>query len=372
KKKKKRNFQNTCQFKRIVARLFALHMDPHRYAQTLETFRKWDKDGNGEISLEEFREGMKATTKLDDEEIDRIFKNLDVDDGRSITIDELVISSAFDALVAVDERLYDLFVEMDENGDGKLDSQELKHAMEKFGANVADFKRVESILKEIDENGDGEIDYEEFLHALHPAINEAGQSTMVKTRSRGFTLNHKTYDNFLKRTKKSELVKFHFDTSLLIGSLNSYSSGEKVANRPNGANDADDEQLWDPKELEMKHPPLVKMEDEEKEAGAKQNSTLIQTSSPNNTTEATPNSNNNNTANDQTPKASTNDSIKTDAAPPKRRNTGAYQEARQDKQTFLRNRPDPVATFTNERRRSTLRDEMPTYVPPASQCCTVL
>ena len=144
------NFQGTCKFKYVVSRLFAAQMDAHRYAQTLEIFQRWDKDGDGEITLDEFREGMQTVTNLSEAQIDQIFKHLDADDSRTITIEELIISSAFDALVAADERIYDLFVSLDTNGDGRLDAEELKEAMTKFGMDNNEINRAESILHEID------------------------------------------------------------------------------------------------------------------------------------------------------------------------------------------------------------------------------
>ena len=87
---------------------------------------------DGELTLEEFRAGMKETTRLGDDDIDRIFKELDQDDNCIITVDELLVSSAFAALVAVDERLFDAFSEMDKDGDGFIEVKELKQAIKQL------------------------------------------------------------------------------------------------------------------------------------------------------------------------------------------------------------------------------------------------
>ncbi|ETO05528.1 Protein kinase domain containing protein [Reticulomyxa filosa] len=379
-------------------------------------FRKWDKDGNGEISLEEFREGMKATTKLGDEDIDRIFKNLDADDGRSITIDELVISSAYDALVAVDERLFDMFVEMDENGDGKLDSEELKHAMEKFGIADVDLQRAELILKEIDENGDGKIDYEEFLHALHPTMNELSLTQLVKTRSRGFTLNPNLYDKFFSEAKKSELIKYHFDNELLMGTLHTYHSQKRAseenlsgvavagivtqAERDRNAAEGDDiivtirgsvtEEIriaGNEEHATTTTTTTTKVSDHLADEDSDSNILIIKddislpTTSIQNQTITQNNNNDHDHSRDtdlrnegQSQTKNTSNTNNTGPNPSavavakKRKPTGNYNDAVGEANTFLRDKNLEIqATLGPHKRRSTLGDEMPDYVPPSGQ-----
>ena len=125
-------FKNTNRFKVIVSQLFAKKLDPQRTAETMEVFKKWDKNNDGVLTLEEFRAGMKEATRLSDDEIDKIFKELDQDDNRLITVDELIVSSAFAALVAVDERLFDAFSELDTDNDGFIEVNELKRAIKQL------------------------------------------------------------------------------------------------------------------------------------------------------------------------------------------------------------------------------------------------
>ena len=127
----------------------------------MEVFRKWDINNDGRLSLDEFRKGMQATTKLSEAEIDEIFHHLDNDDNREITIDEFVMSCAYDGLVAADDRLRAAFIEMDVNNDGKLDVDELKRAMSKF--QMQEIGRAESLIREIDTDGDGQIDVKFYV-----------------------------------------------------------------------------------------------------------------------------------------------------------------------------------------------------------------
>lgn len=152
------NFRGTCKFKTLIAKMFAEKLDIHRYAQTLEVFTKWDIDGDGEITLEEFKKGMMECTNLEEKEINEIFANLDADKSRTITIDEFVFAASFNALVSVDERLYEAFASLDVDGNGTLSVLELRKAMKKTLAESGQTVNLDEIFDEIDINHDGEID----------------------------------------------------------------------------------------------------------------------------------------------------------------------------------------------------------------------
>lgn len=94
---------------------------------------------------------------MNEEQITEIFKNLDADDSRAITIDELVVSAAFNAMVSVDQRMKKAFDELDQNGDGHIELAELKKVLTNLDE-TKEFENIDEIIAEIDVNGDGEID----------------------------------------------------------------------------------------------------------------------------------------------------------------------------------------------------------------------
>eukprot|EP00594_Rhizosolenia_setigera_P005350 CAMPEP_0178942904 /NCGR_PEP_ID=MMETSP0789-20121207/2266_1 /TAXON_ID=3005 /ORGANISM="Rhizosolenia setigera, Strain CCMP 1694" /LENGTH=225 /DNA_ID=CAMNT_0020622391 /DNA_START=169 /DNA_END=846 /DNA_ORIENTATION=- len=56
-----------------------------------------------------------------------------------------------------------LFKLIDKDGDGKIDSDELKEAVSALGFSWLQEKQINGILKRADTNNDGQVDYEEFI-----------------------------------------------------------------------------------------------------------------------------------------------------------------------------------------------------------------
>eukprot|EP00483_Globobulimina_turgida_P012395 UN12418 len=171
---------------------------------------------------------MQETTDLSEKEIQEIFSNLDQDDSRSITIDELIISSAYNALVSVDERMYATFAQFDKDGDGTITVDELKKiiAENNINADIAS-DDIDSVIDEIDINGDGKIDYEEFLHALHPQYNETiVERNQSKIKHKGFgTFDQNQFNqfqSFLKQTDSKTVLQYHWNPKAMQKNFSFY------------------------------------------------------------------------------------------------------------------------------------------------------
>ena len=148
--------------------------------------RKWfeelDTNNDGTLSLKEFKEGMaKYHTDLDDDQLEQVFGNIDLDDSRGITFDEILSITSHRMLVDEDERLYQAFQDLDEDGNGLISQQELEKALKEFDKNNDGHNRRESRMMltrfkssffGADKNNDGQIDYEEFLRVIHPDFTD--------------------------------------------------------------------------------------------------------------------------------------------------------------------------------------------------------
>lgn len=57
-----------------------------------EAFKEFDKDGNGKLDKEEFRDAVtnKGDNKMSDEEVDELFEAVDADEDGKINIDEMI------------------------------------------------------------------------------------------------------------------------------------------------------------------------------------------------------------------------------------------------------------------------------------------
>merc|ERR1712014_373630 len=108
-------FQNTCHFKLAVLHLFKKEIDPHQIEQLREAFEAMDDNKDGKLSYSEFERHMKNLDGVDASKLKMIFDQVDIDEDRTISFHELLASAADHQLTAFDERLYKLFVSLDEN-----------------------------------------------------------------------------------------------------------------------------------------------------------------------------------------------------------------------------------------------------------------
>merc|ERR1712018_1021706 len=69
-----------------------------------------------------------------------------------------LVSSA----IAMEDDLKEAFEQLDVDGNGAVNKQELREAVMKFGETLTE-KEADDIIGVVDNNGDAEIDYDEFV-----------------------------------------------------------------------------------------------------------------------------------------------------------------------------------------------------------------
>ena len=189
-----KKFHHTSKFKVAISNLFTHQIDEDHIEEMKKFFTELDENNDGAISLKEFKDGMmnKFNTELSDEQLEQIFSNVDIEDNRAITFNELLTITAHRMLVDEDERLYAAFTELDKDGDGLISKRELENAINDWEdvqnakgkirkskhtrESTQMLKRFESAFLLVDQNKDGQIDYEEFLRILHPDFGDNDMS----------------------------------------------------------------------------------------------------------------------------------------------------------------------------------------------------
>lgn len=161
-----RKFHGTCKFKVAISNIFIHQLDQDHVAEIKKFFNELDVDNDGKITLLEFKHGMqtKFNTELSDKQLDVIFSTIDIDSDRTITFAELITITTHRMLVDEDERLFQAFADIDENGDGVISRDELEKAMQRINnqhsskQGKAVMQRVETAFTAADLNKDGNID----------------------------------------------------------------------------------------------------------------------------------------------------------------------------------------------------------------------
>ncbi|XP_077991780.1 neo-calmodulin-like [Glandiceps talaboti] len=135
-------------------------------------FREFDRNKDGYITIDELRRTMKKLEEnITEEELREMMKEADQDgDGRvnykefaKIIRGEDTMDSYNHTVTDTGPRcLMDVFEDMDEDGNGYITIDELRHALRRVPDSYTD-DDIEDMMQEADIDGDGNVNYVEFL-----------------------------------------------------------------------------------------------------------------------------------------------------------------------------------------------------------------
>ena len=136
-------------------------------------FAGLDMDGNGDVTVEELGEilrSMRLKLKLSDIQIKRVLKQIDTNGDGTVDTEELLdILEKFDTDGVVYKALHhrssirQAFEKYDEDKSGYITKDELVEIIrDRTGIKVPE-KHIERMMAESDKNDDNQINYEEFV-----------------------------------------------------------------------------------------------------------------------------------------------------------------------------------------------------------------
>lgn len=139
-------------------------------------FRSIDKDNNGTISKEEFRQAYEIfgeRTYLLDEEVDKLFELVDTNNNGVIDYSEFITSASNMNQLLSDQQLKAAFKALDLDGNGEISYQEFE---ETFAAGLNMEKaELRSMFSEFDNNENGMVNFEEFKTFLKQIFHKISQ-----------------------------------------------------------------------------------------------------------------------------------------------------------------------------------------------------
>merc|ERR1712024_91737 len=140
-------------------------------------FKRFDADGDGQITRNEMKNGMRCS----DSELDVIYALGDLDGDGEISVGEFIrvmspstaaALQRFRNTFACIEDVISAFRVIDSNNDGALNKKELADGMNSFGKEFV-ASEIESVFSLAVVNSDGEICYDEFVAMMFPAAATA-------------------------------------------------------------------------------------------------------------------------------------------------------------------------------------------------------
>lgn len=151
------SFTKASKFRVELLKMMTDQLDDHDLASLKKTFEAIDENGDKVITVSELRKAIEkfGGEKKDLETIVNLMKTADVDGDGALSYEELIMTTVQRKLLNKEERLWQTFCKLDQNGDGKISKAEIEAALGKG--------KADEIINEVDKNGDGIIDYDEFL-----------------------------------------------------------------------------------------------------------------------------------------------------------------------------------------------------------------
>jgi len=151
----------------------------HNYPQipdvinACKLFNQIDVDDDGRINKDELFKGLK--NRLRDKnlknEINLIFKNLDMDGNGYIECEEFVRAAVNKQFFVSDEVIQFAFNFFDKDKSGEITIDEIKEVFEDSVVKKSkEDISLKKIIQEVDKNGDGKISYEEFAFVMKKLI----------------------------------------------------------------------------------------------------------------------------------------------------------------------------------------------------------
>ena len=152
-------------FKKMIIVFIASRLNQNDVKDLQKMFDFFDKDKDGQITLDEFEQGFNELKikDFDKKEIKELFVAIDTDVNGKIDYTEFLAAALKKPQYIKEERLFDAFTAFDKNNDGKISKDEF---MDMLKVGKEDEKKVEELIKLADKNGDGMVDYKEFVDTM--------------------------------------------------------------------------------------------------------------------------------------------------------------------------------------------------------------
>ncbi|KAG8388995.1 hypothetical protein BUALT_Bualt02G0183400 [Buddleja alternifolia] len=148
--------------KKRALRVVAEHLSVEEVAGMKEAFDMMDSGKRGKINLQEFKIGLqKLGHQIPDADIQILMEAADLDGDGTLNYGEFVAVSVHLRKMANDEHLHKAFAFFDKDGNGYIEIEELRDALnDEDDANSEEV--IIAIMHDVDTDKDGRISYEEF------------------------------------------------------------------------------------------------------------------------------------------------------------------------------------------------------------------
>lgn len=125
-----------------------------------QAFSKMDKNGDGQLTYAELREGIKDIheIKLDEEELMKAMNVIDANQNGLIDYTEFIAACLQSYNYLKENHLKSAFIYFDKDGSGTISPDELRACLQSDDFTMTE-EQINQLLSGVDSNNDGQIDY---------------------------------------------------------------------------------------------------------------------------------------------------------------------------------------------------------------------
>lgn len=155
-------------------------------AEAMDVFREFDTDGSGFVDMQEVKEmAIRLGTPLPENRVKEIFDQMDKNKDGKVQSDEFMAWFNDEATKSGIKKYYHqkttkIFKEIDTDSSGFIDEQELRDVTVRLGQDF-DEKKLKAIFRDMDANKDGKIQLHEFMAWMEKETDDEGLRKMLST-----------------------------------------------------------------------------------------------------------------------------------------------------------------------------------------------
>jgi calcium-dependent protein kinase len=146
-------------FQKMALMVVAHQSNMDEIVELRKAFDQFDTANNGTIQFGEFKKALQGTGHYKDDEITKMFQDVDIDGSGVIHYTEFLAATLEARGTIEEERLAEAFDRLDSDDSGYITKKNLKDILGTQYSKTA----IDEIMKEADKNNDGKICFDEFV-----------------------------------------------------------------------------------------------------------------------------------------------------------------------------------------------------------------
>ncbi|EER18260.1 Calcium-dependent protein kinase, putative [Perkinsus marinus ATCC 50983] len=163
-----RNFRAQNKMKKVALTVIAQQLGDADIERLKKTFQALDENGDGTLTMQEIKEGMKSLDVSLPADLEEIMMDVDSDGSGAIDYTEFIAATIDKKTYIQEDVCWAAFRLFDLDGNGKITQEELQKVLSNDDVKTAlGQDTVSKMISEVDLDGDGEIDFDEFMTMMH-------------------------------------------------------------------------------------------------------------------------------------------------------------------------------------------------------------